>query len=116
MDYVIDDRSLPDDVCLLTARGQLDVYAMPVLNEHVNRAFTRHAKQLIVELADGSYIDSMMIGVMLSAHRRMLARGGTLELVCADPSILRIFELVGLTDRLHVYHALIDALAAPDLG
>jgi anti-sigma B factor antagonist len=57
-------------------------------------------------------VDSTGIGVLLSAQRRLQARGGSLIVVCSDPLILRVFEITSLTKVLNVTPSRHDAMLA----
>jgi anti-sigma B factor antagonist len=107
----IDDRPLPARTYLISVAGVVDFYAAPELKEHVDRALTRGTTRLVIELARGAFIDSTTIGVLLGALCKVTARGATLRLVCSDPNLLRIFEIVELRGRFQIQPSLVDALA-----
>lgn len=59
---------------------------------------------LVVDLANVTFIDSMTLGVLLGASKRMRPRGGQLRLVVSEPSVRKIFEIT-LLDRVFDLHA-----------
>ncbi len=61
-------------------------------------------RQVTLELSDVTFLDSMAIGVILGAKKRLVASGRDLELVVGNPDIRRIFEITML-DRIFALHA-----------
>jgi anti-sigma B factor antagonist len=58
----------------------------------------------VVDLSDTTFIDSMTLGVLLGAVKRLRPRGGQLRVVCSDPNIRKIFEIT-LLDRVFSLYA-----------
>jgi stage II sporulation protein AA (anti-sigma F factor antagonist) len=46
------------------------------------------------------YVDSVGIGLLVSARQRIAAAGGTMSMVNAGPATRRVFAIAGLTDYL----------------
>ena len=74
-------------------------------------AVDRGAVSLVVDLSEATFIDSMTLGVLLGAVKRLRPVGGTVSVVCTDPHIRRIFEIT-LLDRVFTLHS--DRAAAVD--
>jgi anti-anti-sigma factor len=76
--------------------GELDIATAPALREHIERALRDRFEIVVVDLADVSFIDSSGLHALLEAATRRPAR---LRIV---PSVvcLRLFDLVGVRDRL----------------
>ena len=67
---------------------------------------------MLVQLADGTVIDSTVLGLLLGTLRQLRGRGCTLRLVCSDPNLVRIFTLTGLDRTFDIYTRLADARLA----
>jgi anti-sigma B factor antagonist len=78
--------------------GELDGHSLPRLRQELSSAIDAGASLVVVDLTATSFIDSMTIGALLGAVRRLQQHGGELRLACADPNIRRIFEIT-LLDR-----------------
>ena len=70
---------------------------------------------LVVDMTGVTFIDSMMLGVLLSATRRARPNGTELRIVVDDPHVRRIFELT-LLDRVMQLYPSVDAALAGERG
>jgi anti-sigma B factor antagonist len=88
----------PDRAVVLVAHGDADLHVAPELRERLTRTIDEGATALVVDLSEVTFVDSMALGVLLGATKRMRAAGGHLRLVVARPEVRRIFEIT-LLDR-----------------
>jgi anti-sigma B factor antagonist len=75
--------------------GDLDLYTAPELSRHLEALIGAGHLKLLVDLTNAAFIDSTTIGVLLSAWKRLRASGGRLAVVCPQPAMRDLFELVG---------------------
>jgi anti-anti-sigma factor len=82
--------------CVITPDAELDIASAPQLGAQVVDSLSRGERNFVLDFAGVRIIDSAGIGVLLSAHRRVLAAGG--QLVVTNPSahVRRVFELTGV--------------------
>jgi anti-sigma B factor antagonist len=100
------------DAAVLSVKGEADLHVAPVLRERLTAAIDGGADTIVIDLSETTFLDSMAIGVMLGALKRLRARGGQLSLVVTRADIRRIFEIT-LLDRVFALHRDRDeALAA----
>jgi anti-sigma B factor antagonist len=95
-------------VVVVAVHGQADVHTAPQLRSAIAEAIDAGAHGLVIDLSEATFIDSMTLGVLLGAVKRLRPTGGTVSVVCADPHIRRIFEIT-LLDRVFALHADRDA-------
>ena len=101
---------------VLALNGEADLHAAPELRDRVDTAIADGATVLVVDLSDTTFVDSMTLGVLLGAMKRLRGRGGQLQLVVTRPDLRRIFEIT-LLDRVFPIHASREeALAAAVAG
>jgi len=91
--------------------GEIDVASAPALRDRLLALLNRGASDLIVDLGGVTFIDSTGVGSLLRVYHRQSLLGGTIHFVTDTPSVLRIFDLMQLTRRLHVA----PSVAAVDL-
>jgi anti-sigma B factor antagonist len=96
MTYMLGHRVVTNDRHVVAASGELDMSSAPDLKAAIRAATERGATTLVVDLGDVTFIDSTAIGVLLAARERLRQSGGALELVCAEPNVLRVLEIVGM--------------------
>jgi len=82
---------------VLSASGELDVNTAPELREHLSRLINGGARQITVDLAEVSFVDSTALSVLVSALKRLRHADGDLALASPNPSVRRVFEITGLT-------------------
>jgi anti-sigma B factor antagonist len=85
-------------VAVIAIAGQVDLYSAPELKRAVTRAIDGGAKQLVIDLTRTGFMDSSGLGVLVGAMKRLRKGGGSVEIVCPDPGIRRLFELAGLSN------------------
>jgi anti-sigma B factor antagonist len=89
---------LDDGTRVVSIRGELDLYTGP----HLERALDS-ASDIVVDLAECTFIDSTALGILLAAKQRLRGSGARLAVVTDDHNIRKVFEITGL-DKLFVLH------------
>lgn len=95
----------------IAVHGQADLHTAPELSDAMTRAIDGGATGLIVDLSDATFVDSMTLGVLLGAVKRLRPRGGKVAVVCVSPHIRRIFEIT-LLDRVFPIHETLESARA----
>jgi anti-sigma B factor antagonist len=101
----------PNGVVVVVVQGDTDLHVAPELRERMNRTIDAGTTAIVVDLSDVTFVDSMALGVLLGATKRMRAAGGRLRLVVARPETRRIFEITLLDRVLEIDATREDALA-----
>ena len=68
------------------------------------------AKNVVVDLSECEFLDSMGLGVLLGAKKRMARDGRELHVVVKSPDIRRIFEITMLDRVLDLHTTRAEAL------
>lgn len=110
--HVEEDRPRAGTV-VLTVRGEADLHVAPDLRERIATAIADGASELVLDLTQVTFVDSMTLGVLLGALKTMRADGGQMRLVVDRPDIRRIFEIT-LLDGLFPMHGSLDAALAAE--
>jgi anti-sigma B factor antagonist len=101
-----------DTVAVVELQGEVDIYSAPQFKEALLQGIDEGAQRVIVDLAKVTFIDSTALGVLVSGAKRVRPQNGTLDIVCADENITRIFEITGLDRIFGIYATRDDALKA----
>jgi anti-anti-sigma factor len=89
-----------DNVCLVRAFGEIDLATVRDLDLVLTQV---QPDSLLLDLWDVTYIDSIGIGVLLSASRRAQHnRSGFAVVAEPDGPVGRVFDLAGVTGALSV--------------
>ena len=101
---------------VLSVHGEADLHVAPDLRDRIASAIADGADALVLDLTETTFVDSMALGVLLGANKRMRGEGGRLGLVVSRPDVRRIFEITLLDRVFPMYSTRADALAAEAAG
>jgi anti-sigma B factor antagonist len=96
-DFRIEERvagSLP----VIAVSGEIDVATAPQLRECLHRVIAEGGNTVVLDLLGVTFLDSTALGVLVGALKRCRELRGYLHVVVADPRIMKIFEITGLTN------------------
>ncbi len=91
--------------------GEIDVYTAPRLRDTITELVAGGAYNLIVDMERVEFLDSTGLGVLVGGLKKVRAHDGSLELVCNQDRLLKIFKITGLS-KVFVIHASADAALA----
>jgi len=92
-----------DGIEVVTVEGEIDIYTAPRLRELLIDLARTGSYQLIVNLDKVGFLDSTGLGVLVGGLKRVRAHDGSLDLVCTQERILKIFKITGLTNVFGIY-------------
>ena len=100
------------DCAVLKIAGEVDVFTAPKLREQVIGLAGQGVVHLIADLSSVEFLDSTGLGVLVGGLKRVRAHDGSLELVCTQERILKIFRITGLTKVFGIYSSVEEAKEA----
>ncbi len=101
-----------DGIAVVNVEGEIDIYTAPRLRELLIDLAGTNSYQLIVNLDKVGFLDSTGLGVLVGGLKRVRAHDGSLDLVCTQERILKIFRITGLTKVFGIYQSVDQAIAA----
>ncbi len=101
-----------DGIEVIDIRGEIDMYTAPRLRELLIDLVSKGSYQLAVNLEKVGFLDSTGLGVLVGGLKRVRAHDGSLDLVCTQQRILKIFRITGLTEVFGIYETADQAIAA----
>jgi len=114
-DFDVETIDGGEPVVVIAVHGQADLHTAPELRNAITAALDGGATGLVVDLSEATFIDSMTLGVLLGAVKRLRPSGGKVAIFCSDPHIRRIFEIT-LLDRVFSLHTDLEAARAVGRG
>jgi anti-sigma B factor antagonist len=96
-DFHIEERR-DGAVPVVAVSGEIDVATAPQLRECLHQVIADGGSTVALDLLSVTFLDSTALGVLVGALKRCREQGGDLQLVIADPRIVKIFEITGLTN------------------
>ena len=101
-----------DGIEVVNVEGEIDIYTAPRLRELLIDLAGKNSYQLIVNLEKVGFLDSTGLGVLADGLKRVRPHDGSLDLVCTQERILKIFKITGLTKVFGIYQTVDQAIAA----
>ena len=101
-----------DGIEVIDVGGKIDIYTAPRLRELLIDLVSTNSYQLIVNMDKVEFLDSTGLGVLVGGLKRVRAHDGSLDLVCTQERILKIFRITGLTKVLAIHQTVDQAIAA----
>ena len=90
--------------------GELDAYTVGEFREQLTSL--AQSNRLVIDLCAVPFMDSTGLGALIGGIRRIRDAGGSVEVVCDRPAVLRLLHTTGF-DRIVGVSATVDeALAA----
>ena len=106
------DVSERDGYAVLSVRGEVDVYTAPRFRERLIELVTEGRHRIIVDLQGVDFLDSTGLGVLVGALKKVRADGGTLDIVCTQERILKIFDITGLDKVFGLHRSVAEAISS----
>ncbi|MFB4281076.1 MULTISPECIES: STAS domain-containing protein [unclassified Nonomuraea] len=104
---------LSRNAIIIRLEGELDVNALPVLREHLQRIWDLPPKPfLILDLGEVAFCDSMGMNELVDIMHRCESRGTRLLLGGVQGVMARVLSITGLRHAFEVFARFDDALRA----
>src|SRR5436305_12918920 len=97
---------------VLPLEGEIDLHVSPNVTASLNLMIEKKPKQLIVDLARVTYIDSSGLAALIEGMQNVQEYGGTFALASLQEPVRTIFEIARLDQIFRIYPDVNAALAA----
>ena len=101
-----------DGIEVIDVAGKIDIYTAPRLRELLIDLVSTDRYQLIVNLERVEFLDSTGLGVLVGGLKRVRAHDGSLDLVCTQERLLKLFRITGLAKVFGIHETVDQAIAA----
>jgi anti-sigma B factor antagonist len=105
------DHYNKDGIEIVDVEGEIDVYTAPRLRELLIDLVNSGNYQIVVNMEKVEFLDSTGLGVLVGGLQRVRAHDGSLDLVCTQERILKIFRITGLTKVFGIHDTVDEAIA-----
>jgi anti-sigma B factor antagonist len=103
VDIKVNVREAQGDTFVVDLNGEIDVYTSPKVKDAIGDLIDKGHYNLVINLEKVRYIDSTGLGVLIGGLKRVREHGGTVNLVCTNPQIKKIFDITGLVKIFGIY-------------
>ena len=109
--FRLSEDSLDDRTHLIAVSGEIHVSTAPEFSRLLDAAIGEGKDQIVLDLSGVEFIDSTGLSVLLNGLRRVTRAGGRMALVCANPTVLRLFVITRLDSTFRIVPTREEALA-----
>lgn len=99
------------DHAVVTAAGEIDASTADTVAGAVNSTLGDGFKQVLLDFAQVTFIDSTGLGMLVKSHRAAEAAGARFAVVHPTPQTRKLIRVLGLDALLHIYDTPEQALA-----
>ena len=110
--FDLTEEDLDERTHVIAVRGEIHVTTAPEFSRRLNEAIARGKTSVVLDLSQVEFIDSTGLSVLLNGLRRVTRAQGRLALVCANPTVLRLFEITKLDTTFDIRNSREEAVAA----
>jgi anti-sigma B factor antagonist len=97
---------------IVAVGGEIDVYTAPKLRDKITELVGQGSYHLVVDMQQVEFLDSTGLGVLVGGLKKVRAHSGSLQLVCNQDRLLKIFRITGLAKVFVIHESADEALAA----
>ncbi|WP_458295149.1 STAS domain-containing protein [Nocardioides terrisoli] len=97
---------------IVSVAGEIDVYTAPRLRERISELVADGHYHLIVDMAGVDFLDSTGLGVLVGGLKKVRAHDGSMELICNQDRLLKIFRITGLAKVFTIHESETAALGS----
>jgi anti-sigma B factor antagonist len=108
--YLMYEKSLGGNSHVLGLGGEFDMRAAPMLEDRVDTLVEQGTRHLEIDMRETTFMDSSGVRALLSIHKKLEERGGSLELMVDDPHLLRVIDFTGLHEIITVRSSFEDGV------
>jgi anti-sigma B factor antagonist len=100
--FDLSEELLDDRTVVLRVAGEIHATTAPAFSERLNETLANGTTGVILDLTGVEFIDSTGLSVLLNGLRRVTRVRGSMVLACANPTVLRLFEITKLDSTFEI--------------
>lgn len=102
-----------DGTAVVSVGGEIDVYTAPKLRDEISSIVSNGTYRILIDMEKVEFLDSTGLGVLVGGLKKVRSYDGSLELVCNQERLLKIFRITGLS-KVFVIHPSIEAASTSE--
>jgi anti-sigma B factor antagonist len=111
VDLTLSTREV-DGTTIVAVGGEIDVYTAPKLRDKITELVADGVYTIVIDMESVEFLDSTGLGVLVGGLKKVRAHDGSLELICTQDRLLKIFRITGLAKVFTIHDSADGALAA----
>ena len=111
MDFWVEAKD-NGDWSVVEVRGEVDVFTAPKLRERIIELVERGRRNVIVDLAGVTFMDSTGLGILVGCLKRIKEQGGSLALAGPQRPVMRVLTITGLARVFPIHETVAQATSS----
>jgi anti-sigma B factor antagonist len=109
--------SMLGTVAVVSVTGEVDMSTGSRLREAIGDQLAAGHGRLVLDLTGVTFLDSTALGILVGTRKKIAESGGEMRVACADPRMLRLLTVTGLTRTIAVHPTVAEAVSDwPEAG
>ena len=88
---------------VITVRGEIHVSTAPQFSKRLTNAIESGKHAIVLDLCGLEFIDSTGLSVLLNGLRLVRQKHGRMAIACANPTVLRLFQITSLMETFDIF-------------
>jgi anti-sigma B factor antagonist len=108
--FDLSEEDLDETTAVIRVAGEIHATTAPEFSERLNRVIANGKTAVALDLTGVEFIDSTGLSVLLNGLRRVTRARGTMVIACANPTVLRLFEITKLDSTFEILPSCDEAI------
>jgi anti-sigma B factor antagonist len=100
--FDLSEEELDESTIVIRVAGEIHATTAPEFSERLNGAIENGRTGVVLDLTSVEFIDSTGLSVLLNGLRRVTRVRGSMVIACANPTVLRLFEITRLDSTFEI--------------
>jgi anti-anti-sigma factor len=108
--FELSEEDLDETTAVIRVVGEIHATTAPEFSERLNSVISNGKTAVALDLTGVEFIDSTGLSVLLNGLRRVTRARGTMVIACANPTVLRLFEITKLDSTFEILPSCDEAI------
>jgi len=109
--FELGEESAGDGAHIIRLSGEIHVSTAPEFTQRLSAAIDSGKTAIVLDMSGVEFIDSTGLSVLLNGLRLVTAMRGRMAIVCANPTVLRLFHITNLDATFDIFDDRPEAIA-----
>ncbi|MFP5364005.1 MAG: STAS domain-containing protein [Thermoleophilia bacterium] len=109
--FELAEESSSEGAHVIRVRGEIHVSTAPEFAQRLSTAIDGGKTAIVLDMSGVEFIDSTGLSVLLNGLRLVTQTQGRMAIVCANPTVLRLFQITRLDDTFDIFDDRRQAIA-----
>ncbi|MCA1587178.1 MAG: STAS domain-containing protein [Chloroflexi bacterium] len=109
--FELSEESSDAGAHIICVRGEIHVSTAPQFAQRLSAALDSGKTAIVLDMSGVEFIDSTGLSVLLNNLRLVTQMHGRMAIVCANPTVLRLFQITSLDETFDIFADRATAIA-----